>query len=289
MRTRFVCLWFGALAWLLPVASSADDVQEQLSQMQDRMTQLEDRLQATTDQLDDANGRVERQQELIDRSGLAELRPGASGLASFLDTLEIGGWVAGSYFYNFNEPNGEALRGANAGATGFAYPFHPDANSFTVDQLWFELERPVDESNRAGFRADILFGKTANVLGASPGASTDDGFNLDETDLAVYQAYVQYLAPIGEGVTFKFGQFGTLIGTEVAPTIYNWNITRSNVYNLLEPITQVGIVANMPFAEKFDVSLGVVNEDVKNVDVDLNTNKSEMTGGRVKGSFVPSK
>jgi hypothetical protein len=43
------------------------------------------------------------------------------------------------------------------------------------------------------------------------------------------------------------------MGTEVAPTIYNWNITRSNVYNLLQPITQVGIVANMPFAEKFDV------------------------------------
>jgi hypothetical protein len=272
MRTRFVCLSFGALAWLLPVASSADDVQEQLRQMQDRMTQMEDRLQATTDQLDDANDRVERQQELIDRSGLAELRPGTSGLASFLDTLEIGGWVAGSYFYNFNEPNGESLAGANAGATGFAYPFHPDANSFSVDQLWFELERPVDESNRAGFRADITFGKTASVLGSSQGTASD-GLSLDETDLEVYQAYVQYLAPIAEGVTFKFGKFGTTIGTEVAPTIYNWNITRGNVYNLFEPITHVGIIANMPFAEYFDVSLGYVNEDVSDVDIDLNRNK----------------
>ena len=98
------------------------------------------------------------------------------------------------------------------------------------------------------------------MLGSSQGTS-GDGLSLDETDLEVYQAYVQYLAPIAEGVTVKFGKFGTTIGTEVAPTIYNWNITRGNVYNLFEPITHVGIIANMPFAEYFDVSLGYVNEN----------------------------
>ena len=55
----------------------------------------------------------------------------------------------------------------------------------------------MDESNRAGFRADIAFGKTASVLGNSQGTA-DDGLSLDETDLEVYQAYVQYLAPIAE-------------------------------------------------------------------------------------------
>ncbi len=277
MRYRFVCLLFGAMAWLSPLASSADDVQEQLRQMQDRMTQLEDRLEATSDQLQAANDQVERQQDVIDRSGLAEARPGASGLAAFLDTLAIGGWVAGSYFYNFSNPDGEALGGANGGATGFAYPFHPDANSFSVDQLWFELERPVDETNRAGFRADIAFGKTASVLGSTTDSGGDttasDGSSLDESDLEVYQAYVQYLAPIGEGMTFKFGKFGTPIGAEVAPTVYNWNITRGNVYNLLEPITHVGLLANLPLGAGFDASLGYVNEDVSDVDVDLNRNK----------------
>ncbi len=241
--------------------------------MQERLTRLEDQLEATTDQLEASNDRAERQQEIIDRSGLAEARPGASGLAAFLDTLEIGGWVAGSYFYNFNGPNGEALAGANSGATGFAYPYHPDANSFAVDQLWFELERPVDEENRAGFRADIAFGKTASVLGSSQGTA-GDGSSLDETDLEVYQAYIQYLAPIREGVTFKFGKFEKLIGTEFAPTVYNWNVTRGNVYNLLEPVNLVGILAEMPIVDKLDLVLGWANEDVADVDIDLNLNKS---------------
>ena len=53
---------------------------------------------------------------------------------------------------------------------------------------------------------------------------------------------MQYLAPIGDGVTFKVGKFATPIGNEVAQTVYNWNITRGNVYNLLEPIDHIGII-----------------------------------------------
>jgi hypothetical protein len=275
MRKAIVCLAFAAGMALAPTATWADDVQAQLQQMQDRMAELEDRLQATSDQLESANQMVMRQQEVIDRSGIAD--PSASsGVAAFLDTLEIGGWVAGSYWYNFNRPDGEDLGGANRGATGFAYPFHPDAESFSVDQLWFELERPIDEANRAGFRADIAFGKTADIL--SDGS--EDGISGSQDDLQIYQAYAQYLAPIGsEGVTFKFGKFATLFGAEVAPTIYNWNVSRGNVYNLLQPITHVGILATMPFAEGFDASLGYVNEDVTAADVDINTNKGVL--GRI--------
>jgi uncharacterized coiled-coil protein SlyX len=94
---------------LAPMASLADDVQDQLQRMEDRMAEMEDRLQATNDQLEAANDVVTRQQEVIDRSGIADQTAGSSGVAAFLDSLELGGWLAGSYFYNFNDPNGEGI------------------------------------------------------------------------------------------------------------------------------------------------------------------------------------
>jgi hypothetical protein len=278
MRKELVCMAIVLGFVLAPMASRADDVQDQMQRMEDRMAEMEDRLQATDDQLEAANDVVGRQQEIIDRSGIADQTAGSSGVAAFLDTLELGGWLAGSYFYNFNDPKGENLNGANTGISGFGYPFHPDSNSFQVDQLWFEMERPVTESQRAGFRADFCYGKTCDILsngresgiGASYGLSnsgSDDQFNL-------YQAYVQYLAPLGEGVTFKFGKFAALMGGEVAPTVYNFNVTRGYVYNLLQPINNVGVLGEMELGDGWHGALGLVNENVTDNDVDLNKDKS---------------
>jgi hypothetical protein len=271
MRKELVCMAIVLGFVLAPMASLADDVQDQMQRMEDRMAQMEDRLQATNDQLDAANDVVVRQQEIIDRSGIADQTAGSSGVAAFLDSLELGGWLAGSYFYNFNDPNGENIGGANQGITGFAYPFHPDHDSFSVDQLWFEMERPVTESNRAGFRADLCYGKICDIL--SNGGS-GDGHSGSSDDFNLYQAYIQYLAPVGEGVTFKFGKFGTLIGAEVAPTVYNMNITRGHVYNLLQPVTQVGVLAEMEFGDGFHGTIGYINESVTANDTDLNLDQA---------------
>ncbi len=46
------------------------------------------------------------------------------------------------------------------------------------------------------------------------------------------RAYIQYLTPVG--LTLRAGKFGTLLGAEVAQTVYNFNVTRGNVYNLLQ-------------------------------------------------------
>jgi hypothetical protein len=271
MRNGLVCTAIVLSFVLAPMASLADDVQNQLQRMEDRMAEMEDRLQATNDQLEAANDVVTRQQEVIDRSGIADQTAGSSGVAAFLDSLELGGWLAGSYFYNFNDPNGEGIAGANQGISGFQYPFHPDHDSFSVDQLWFEMERPVTESNRAGFRADLCYGKTCDIL--SNGGS-GDYHSGSSNDFNLYQAYVQYLAPVGEGVTFKFGKFGTLIGAEVAPTVYNMNVTRGHVYNLLQPITQVGLLAEMEFGDGFHGALGYINENVTANDTDLNLDQA---------------
>ncbi len=265
-RGCWIGLWVGAL--LLPLAATAeDDVAAQLRAMQDRMGQLEDRLESTSDQLSAANEQLTAQQSLIERVELDQQT--SAGLAQFLDTLEIGGWVSASYLYNFNDPDGRALGGANTG--GFAYPFKPDANSFSLDQFWLWMERSVNEENRAGFRVDLAYGKDAGLLSGDFGAG--DGFSGNDFEL--YQAYIQYLAPVGEGVTIQAGKFATLIGAEVVQAPDNFNITRGHVYNLFQPITHTGVLASSSVAG-LDVSLGFVNEtrSFPANDVDRNKNKA---------------
>ncbi len=283
----------GLAMFALPMSASAStsgDVDAKFRAMEARMTELEDKLESANDQLEVAADRLQNQQVVIDR--VQTDVEASSGLASFLDTLEIGGWVSASYSYNLDDPDGRALGGANSGigattlgsnplapgtfvsipVTGVAAnPFKADSNSFAFDQLWFELERPVSEENRAGFRADIVFGKTAGLLSGLTGGDGRSG-----NDLEVYQAYVQYLAPIGEnGVTFKAGKFATLIGAEVVQAPMNFNITRGQVYNLFQPITHSGILASTTLGP-VDLAVGLVNgtRNFPASDIDVNKNKA---------------
>jgi hypothetical protein len=287
MRSRWTAALSAiAMLALAPSFASANDanVDQQLQQMQNRMQQMEDKLQATTDQLESANQRVDEQSQLIEQSGLAETRGASNGLPGFLGQITVGGWVSSTYFWNLNHPTdtnrdwqagpgvtctgtdsgstpGECggLGGTNQGINGAYYPLHPDNNSFALDQVWFEIERPIDEENRAGFRLDTVYGKTGALLNGGGPSNRRDGIS-DDTSIYINQGYVQYLAPIGDGLTFKAGKFGTLIGYEVAQTVYNQNITRSSVYNLLEPIDHIGVLASYAFGDSgFDAAVGGVN------------------------------
>ncbi len=258
----------------------ADVVSDELAEMRVLVEQLKGQVDAQSEQ-------IEHQGEVIREARLEQVQRsdspfGASGIAAFLQRLELEGWVAGSYFWNFNDPGSSHIVGGNSGISGNIYPFHSNYNSFQVDQVWFGLEHPVDEENRAGFRFDLVYGTTACTLGASPGErcklSDDDFFEVFGDNTSQYyvnQAYVQYLAPItSNGIHIKAGKFGTLIGAEVAQTTANFNITRGNVYNLLQPIDHVGVLASTNIGESgFSAAFGVVN-DIGTGDPDFNDAKS---------------
>jgi hypothetical protein len=278
---------------LSPSFAMAGEVQEQLQQMQNRLQQMEDRLQATNDQLGAANQRVEDQAELIEGAGLTDTRGASSGLGCLVCDWTIGGWVAASYNYNLNDPNDASvpnpnfdpndpnspeylhpggLGGSNLGSGLFYDPLHPDHNTFSLDQVWFEIEKEVSEESRAGFRTDFVYGKTAKYLNGGGPFNSDIN---DDTALYIHQAYVQYAPPIGpEGTVMKFGKFATLIGAEVAGTIYNYNITRGQVWNLLEPIDHIGVLVGGPIGDSgFTWALGGVNGFSQD-SADINDGKS---------------
>ena len=157
MVRRAMIGWFTVLCWVsLPLAvSAADDVEARLEAMQERMNRLEARLEVTTEQLELANEQLGERRSTLEKA--VQTGP-SSGVAAFLESIEIGGWVSASYWYNLNDPSNDRLMNANVGTVGQSNPFSPDANQFSFDQLWFEIERPIDEGNRAGFFADIAFG-----------------------------------------------------------------------------------------------------------------------------------
>ena len=269
----------------VPQLAAADDVQDQLLQMQERMSQLEEKLAATTDQLEATEEKAEEQQKLIERAGLEE-RSASSGISSFFEQVEFGGWVTASYVYNVNDPTVgsnsllSTIGGSpNTGTYGLANPFHPDTSTFQLDQLWFEMSKAATEDSRAGFGVDVVMGKTADFLiGSTTGsiASLVGASNPSSNGNAVtvYQAYAEYLAPIGPGVNVKAGRFATVVGAEVAQSVYNWNITRGLVYSVLQPFNHVGLYASSEMDNGFDFGLGVVNSVFSNYNTDFDTEKA---------------
>lgn len=274
--------------FVAPQLAAADEVQDQLKNMQERMSQLEDRLQATTDQLSVTEQRAAEQQQMLERSGVAAAKGSQSGLDSFLDTLEFGGYVDATYNYNINHPDSKPTTTGGivipnlSGANGL-YTSTADASGFNLEALKFELERPVSIENRGGFRADIVFGEQARVLnnlgyvggmGYSDVGTPTGFFGDTKSDTAVHvsQAYVQYLAPIGD-IKFTMGKMYTLLGAEVVDSPYNYNITRSILfYNL--PIEHLGAMASKKYDNGVTWELGVMNGWDRDNGADYNKSKT---------------
>jgi hypothetical protein len=280
----------GVILWVGP-AMAGDDVESELAEMRRLMEGLQQKVDAQEEELAQQGRNLEEAQSVVRRT--QEDAEAVSGLSSFLNSLEVDGHVAVSYAYNvinnpdnspFGGPGSGAIQpgggndptstGLNGGGSGAFLPFHSDHDSFEVDQIWFGLGKPSSEESRAGFRFDLTYGSTASALGnLSPAFSralTTDSTN----DFYVVQAYLEYLAPIGNGVTFTAGKFGSLAGAEVAKTTDNFNITMGNLYNLLQPIDHVGFLASTDVGP-LNITLGAANSQTVGVGtVDDNSEKT---------------
>jgi hypothetical protein len=265
---------------LAPQLATASDVEEQLRQMQDRMSQLEDKLQAQDDQLDAAEQRVEEQQRVIEEAGLND-EVGGSALSRFLEQTEFGGNVAASWNWNFNNPTGTQTvtannptgiagvgstnRGLNGGALGLTAPFHSNSNSFQIDQLLFSMMKPATVESRGGFGVDLAYGASADALRYAGCGTSDvitDGCVVEGNsgDLAfLYQAYAEYLAPIGNGLLIKGGRFETLLGAEVFRADQNLNVTRGIVY-AMQPTSHTGLLLSGEVGGGVSLAAGVAND-----------------------------
>jgi hypothetical protein len=251
----------GAVAALLFVALPAvasQDVQSELAEVRELMKGLEQKVEAQQEQLAHQGELLEDAQEVVQRT--QQEQDALSGLSKFLEAVEFDGNVAGSYLWNANRPDlnradgGAGGQGQNTGYSGAFYPYHPDHNSFQLDHVWFGMGKPASEESRGGFRFDLAFGQTASSMGSASERSNTDS----ASDLYVHQAYVEYLAPLADGAKVTFGKFAALTGVESLDSTKNFHITHSNMYNLLQPIDHMGVMASAQVGP-VELAFGYVN------------------------------
>ncbi len=145
---------------------------------------------------------------------------------SFLRRVEISGFVDGYYGYNFNKPaNGKA---------GPERIFDVQHNSFSLNLAELALEKKPTDDSRVGFRLDLDYGPTADIVKATEPGGTEIFRNIG-------QAYVSFLAPVGKGWQFDFGEFVTPTGNEVIKTKDNWNYSRGLLFTLAIPFYHMGM------------------------------------------------
>ena len=154
MRSITKCLLAtGAAFAMVAGPAGAAETQDELREMRELVLQLQDRLEAQQDQIDE-------QQVVIKEAGLEEERGSESALSSFLESTDFSGWVAASYFWNFNNPRNPQ----NGGNAAISNPFHQDHNSFQFDEAWFVMSRSPTEESPAGFEFEVTYGATATAL-----------------------------------------------------------------------------------------------------------------------------
>ena len=212
--------------------------------MQERIADLESQLGNETD------------------SFLPAQEEAGSFISAMLEETEIGGFVAASYNYNFENFSNDDLSdvagdGNKDREPANFNPSHASSNAFQIDQAWISIHNEATEDSRAGVHLDYEWG---NVNGAGGGG-------------ALYSASISYLAPIGDGIMLDGGLMPTLIGAEVNQTNANLNVTRGQVWEL-QPVTNVGLVAGMQLTDDISVSLGVLNDQNSAPVVDDNNEKA---------------
>lgn len=269
MRLRWTdALLTLAMTALVPAAATAEDesFRREMDEMRNMILQLQDTVSAQS-------GQIAQQKQVIDRAGIEDVSLGggaSSGISSFLQNVDISGWVSFTYFHSLEDLDNDDIIGGNSGAAGCCVPFAGrDDNSFSFQQLWFQMGKAATREDRAGFFTEIAFGRDAGIL---PGGNASP---FGGSDLYINSAYVEYLMTIGgQDIKIKGGKFGTLIGYEVAQAPFNWQITRANVYNLLQPIDHTGILLETAWENGFDLKLGVVNDPMLQSQPDFNNGKA---------------
>ena len=181
--------------------------------------------------------------------------PATDPFVNFFKKVEVSGLVDTYFTYNFNEP-----------ATGAFTPlrnFDVKHNQFSVALAELAFAKAADADDRVGFRLDLQYGHAAQIFNGDP---------LDNNALVnVQQAYVGYLAPVGNGLTFEVGKFVTPIGTEPTESNLNNNYSRAWLY-ALGPYYHVGARVSYPVNSK--VTLGGMIVNGWNATGDNNAGKS---------------
>jgi hypothetical protein len=173
--------------------------------------------------------------------------------------IRIGGSIDISYQFSLNQPekidpDGVSVINIDTTTPGATPAFTPtttgssavsprnvfrvfdrdESNDFSANQAQIYFDGTATCAGEAGFKINLNFGEDT-VTGS--GITGEQVFTFNN----IQEAYIDYIAPIGNGVRFTAGRFVTPVGFEVIETQANWNSTRSFNFGLGIPFTHTGL------------------------------------------------
>lgn len=174
--------------------------------------------------------------------------------------LDVTGFVDVFYEYNFNRAD-PAFR---------AFDIHHNAFSLSLAEVAFA--EAVSPTNRLGFRVDLNFGETADLVAA---------LEPEENGQEIYKHFQQaYLSVLTGKVQWDVGRFVTPIGAEVIESQDNWNYTRSILFGYAIPFNHTGVRATVPVSGTVSLTGFLLNG--WNNGTDLSGDKTVALGTIVK-------
>jgi Putative beta-barrel porin-2, OmpL-like. bbp2 len=154
-------------------------------------------------------------------------------------SIDVVGFVDVYYGYNFNKVD-PLLR-----------TFDVQHNTFSLSLAELNFTKTPTAESKVGFRADLDFGKTADIVASFEPAS--DGKEIYKN---IQQAYVSLLT--GK-VQWDAGKFVTPVGAEVIESQDNWNYTRSILFGYAIPFYHCGVRATATPNDKVAIAGYITN------------------------------
>jgi hypothetical protein len=190
---------------------------------------------------------------LVSLSSVAQAEEKMTPVLTALSSTTLSGYVSTSAIWR---PGNSVVTPGRLFDGNYAFGSHINKqDGFNLDVVSLTLDKPLDEGQwSAGYHVQALIGPDATLRGTGQMGPFGTGNN----DIALNEAYVALRVPVGNGLDFKMGQFGTFIGYEAFDSYKNPNYSRSYGF-FLEPSSHVGVTASYVFNEIVSAMVGVGN------------------------------
>ncbi|MEZ5404878.1 MAG: outer membrane beta-barrel protein [Verrucomicrobiia bacterium] len=145
-----------------------------------------------------------------------------------------------------------------------------DSQDFSVNAVKLALEKALPDENElaAGFRIDLLMGE-------------DWQDDTEFSGVNVQQAYVQFRAPIGNGLDFRFGKMVALLGYELDERPANDNFSYGLLYTYAYTGPDTGIDISYAFTDWLCATLRFANTDGDDSGFYDNSDVSKSISGQI--------
>jgi len=165
-------------------------------------------------------------------------------------SVTVNAFAEGSYSYNFNKPDSE---------TNTYRVFDFDEREFKLDVFELVAQRPITKPGEIGFRFDAEYGQSIPRVSAASGLFRDVGTG-EAHDYDLQQAFLSWIAPIGDGLRIDAGKFVSPYGFEVIEGYDNYNDhqSRSFLFGFAGPFTHSGLRASYAFAKEVTATVMAV-------------------------------